>query len=128
MTQKAYIVTDETTELEAVIVFHQHSVAARRIGANNLNVEFSDVSCRRAPEFDGYAIVGRVPNRVLLNHGWWMGCTGCRKTVYGNDCDHPPILRGDDVYCSQKCVQAISDHTKRALAACQALDGTRQAV
>ena len=62
-TLKAYIVTEEN-EGHASVEFARHAIAARRVGANELDTDFEYVTCRRAPVFDEYA-PGPVPALVI---------------------------------------------------------------
>lgn len=83
-----------------VIAFASCNVVARREGANELNIEFSDVeSCRRVPSLDDYAgQPGGVPMRVLVeDHGWSQECGYCERRVYH---DHAPrVWVADQVFC-----------------------------
>lgn len=83
-----------------VIAFASCNVVARREGANELNIEFSDVeSCRRVPALDGYAgQPGGVPMRVLVeDHGWSQECGHCERRVYD---DAPArVWVADQVFC-----------------------------
>jgi hypothetical protein len=115
-TKKAFVVRDND-EGGTVVVFAKTSVEARRLGANELDIDFESVeSCRRAPEFDAYADRGRVPNDVLLDMGWWFTCSGCERRIdsdlkgyhtYG-DMERcitlKPVFVGDAVYCCPSCV------------------------
>lgn len=93
-----------------VIAFASSNVVARREGANELNIEFSDVeSCRRLPELDGYAgRPGGVPWRLLVEeHDWSQECGHCQRRVYS---DQPArVWVADQVYCS-------AEHQDRAVA------------
>lgn len=114
MTIKAYTVTDEYGEGHAVVRFAHHNVVARRDGANELNLEFESVSCRRSPEFDGYADAGSVPPLALIDHGWWLECLQCgtRLSLDDEDEDGEPlprdamVERGDRVFCDATCLSA----------------------
>ncbi|MCP1652701.1 hypothetical protein [Pseudomonas nitroreducens] len=90
------------------VVFARHAVTARRDGANELNIEFTDVqSCRRISALDHYAATGRVPMRVLVEeHGWSQECGWCEGRVFS---DEPARVWVTDhqVFCSQ-------DHADRA--------------
>lgn len=84
-----------------VITFARFNVVARREGANELNIEFSDVeSCRRMPALDGYAgRAGGLPWRVLVeDHGWSQECGYCERLV-GSD-DGGRVWVSDQVFCS----------------------------
>ncbi len=67
----------------AVIVFANHSVVARREGASELDVEFGDVSCHRAPGFDGRE-PGPIPKSELWGVGWWFDCVECENRTSEN--------------------------------------------
>lgn len=112
---KAYSVQDEE---HGVVVFATSGIAARRMGANELNTEFECIeSCRRLPWADEYASAGTVPPLVLIDHGWWFECSHCGVKVcsdsgdYDKDSDkdipHEPIADGDAVYCKPSCRDAV---------------------
>lgn len=63
------------------IVFHHHRLAARRIGAAELNSEDTYVLISRAKEFDQYAECGKVPPLALLDKGWRISCSMCGEDV-----------------------------------------------
>jgi hypothetical protein len=70
---KAWIISEDC-EGHGCVVFHAHGIATRRLGAGELNCDFEDVSCRRAPEFDSYAVAGKVPVSDLeRNHSLRSG-------------------------------------------------------
>jgi hypothetical protein len=112
---KAFVVTDDYGEGHACVQFAEHSVVARREGANELNTDFESVNCRRAPEFDTYAEAGKVPDRVLVEHGWWFECMQCSKRI----CDEPYDDDGEPIelqpiyeergwiFCSPKCRDSL---------------------
>lgn len=88
-----------------VIEFANYSVAARRQGANELNIEFDDVeSCTRVPELDKYAgRKGGVPFRVLVEeHGWSQECGYCERRVFNDEPDRI-WLTDDQVVCCPEC-------------------------
>lgn len=98
----------ENEEGRGTIVFHHHSMAARRIGAERLEVEFEYTGAIRSPEFDGYAEQGKVPLSALLKHGWWQECCHCRRKVDLSD----EVLKADEViiddeagavFCNEEC-------------------------
>lgn len=95
---KAYHVSEDC-EGSGVIRFAKHAVVARREGADELDMEFEGVDCRRAPEFDQYA-PGPVPLEAQMDHGWWIGCTNCQRTLYIED---GPVIVGQNAYCSPWC-------------------------
>lgn len=77
MTEKkvvAYQVDREDGE-GSVIVFDSHGMAARRRGAQMLDMGGDDEYCnvKRAKHFDHLAEKGFVPVKDLLEAGWWHG-------------------------------------------------------
>src|SRR5215813_9884782 len=83
---KAYQV-QEDYESNACVVFAKRGIEARRLGAQQLNVEFESVeSCRRVPQFDQYRWSKKVPTIALLEAGWWLTCrhTDQRVTIDEN--------------------------------------------
>lgn len=102
-TLKAYMVSDGDDG--ASIVFASNNATARREGASELDVDWSEVdSCRRAPQFDAYA-PGPVPAAVLIEHGWRYECTrsGCSSWVYSDEEDRCFSTAGDP-YCCEACM------------------------
>lgn len=97
------------------IVFADTNVAARRIGANQIDAGFSNVTCRRRPEWDQYA-PGPVPPLARIAGGWWYECACCGRRVSENleadiendgldPADFNPVEDGRLVYCSSTCSQ-----------------------
>lgn len=110
--QKVAYVVREDHDDRAAVVFAKNGAEARRIGGYQIGVEFEDVdSCRRAPEFDGYAEAGAVPPLVLIEHHWWFECDHCGHRI---TCDYEgpdgedlsPVADGDRVYCDAACQSA----------------------
>jgi hypothetical protein len=103
---KAYEVR-EPDEGHCVVVFATSGAEARRLGASELDTDFDGVeSCRRAPQFDAYAEVGKVPPLALIEHGWWFECSHCGHQVSSDGEDSEgsplePVADGDRVYCNQ---------------------------
>lgn len=104
---KAWRVDSECGE-KSCIVFHNHGLAARRIGGNQLDRDFYEVTCQREAKFDKYAANGYVPPLVLLEDGWWFECKKCFKQVSFDDLYN--VKKEDvteagrqSVYCSSKC-------------------------
>jgi len=77
---KAWVVTEEC-EGKAQVIFHTHGMAAKRLGAQELNTDFDGVTLKRAKEFDDYAEKGYVPVAVLIENGWWVECWGCNREM-----------------------------------------------
>ncbi|MNV69920.1 hypothetical protein D3C71_1628540 [compost metagenome] len=99
------------------MVFATSSIAARRIGANELNTEFEYIeSCRRMPWADQYADSGKVPPLELIADGWRFECGHCYELVgedsehYDEESDeyipHEPVAEGQCIYCSPACRDA----------------------
>ena len=117
MTKKivAWSITDPDGE-KCAIVFHHHGMAARRLGCNEINVDFDDkyVEFRREPQFDEYASVGKVPLSVRMQNGWWVTCGGCNEklhdeTYMDSDDERPaPIIDDglDFAFCNEECKAA----------------------
>lgn len=99
---KAYTVSDD--DECAVVVFASSGIAARRMGANSLDMDFQGVSCRRSKDFDQYT-PGPVPIDALRASGWWFDCACCGTRVHGED----GIAAYGTVYCDDhKLAPAIS--------------------
>jgi hypothetical protein len=128
---KAYIVREDH-DGGGVVVFATNGATARRQGANELNMEFDEVSsCTRSPEFDQYA-PGPVPLHATLARGWWHTCSGCGCTFENegrrdqdeddreDEFDPVTNARGHN-YCSPTCMMTYwaerRDQTARQVAA-----------
>lgn len=127
---KAYAVTEEC-ESTGGIVFAEHPVVARRLGANEFNNgEFSGVSCRRAPWADAY-VGNAIPVSVMIDHGWHFECWGCGERIdedwlRENDLPLGGVIgtQHSAIYCCEICQcrdqlrAAIKrDHERRAIKA-----------
>lgn len=101
---KAWIIKDDY-EGKATIVFCGHGLQARRIGANELNIDFEDAESTRAKELDQYSGMGFVPPDILVKeHGWWHECHYCMHQVDDNNKDVDQCFSaGDRLFCSQRC-------------------------
>lgn len=116
MAAKAYIIRD-AEEGRCVIEFSEHAASARRNGANELGLDFTEVeSCVRAPWADQYA-PGPVPLSAYLDAGWWFECQSCGARFdadergYGDDDEREdefsPVEDGQhNYYCSNACMMA----------------------
>lgn len=108
----AYTVCEDADDdLGAVVVFASSWAVARRKGARQLGVEFSDSSCTRSPEFDSYSQAGKVPPLVMIYHGWRFECSHCGHELDSGaeGLDGEPLMLvedGDLVYCSQAHMMA----------------------
>lgn len=102
MSVRAYVVSDDEYQ---VIEFSEHRATAQSRGANELNSEFQYVTCRRAPEFDGYASQRKVPWRDLIEvFGWTQECSSCSRRV-GTDDEHRIYGDNDNIFCNTECKQ-----------------------
>ena len=96
---KAYVVTD--WEGNAAVVFEKSNTAARRKGAQELDMLDEGVmSCYRDKNLEQYA-PGPIPAITLVKHGWWFECLGCGDEI--DDDTEYPVEEGDRVWCSQEC-------------------------
>lgn len=108
---KAYSVQVEDA---GVIVFASNDIAAKRLGANELNTEAEYIEmCRREPWADCYAEQGWVPAKDLLENDWYLECFNCSAQVSAYD-DNEPIYRGAELYCSQVCRDSFEAQKKEA--------------
>ncbi|AQS40233.1 hypothetical protein Sps_05164 [Shewanella psychrophila] len=129
---KAWLISEES-EGHSCIVFHHHGLAARRLGANELDVEFESVESSLKPEFDQYAEEGKVPTKVLLENGWWFECHHCGNKIMSEQIDEDSkrisinevivesdTLYWDSIYCDTSCYSAhqaeITAHNDKAIA------------
>jgi hypothetical protein len=106
----AYLVTcDEACE----IVYATSSAAARRLGANEIGIDFEDVeSCRRAAYLDQYVgTAGPAPKMLIEEHGWRFECGNCFDSV-DQDIEERVYDTHDWPYCCAKCLAA--DQKKKA--------------
>lgn len=124
-TLKAYEVRDNY-EGHCVIEYATNNATARREGACALDIDWESVeSCRRAPQFDEFA-PGPVPPLLLLQSGWWFGCSHCVKKVSLNldDDERPqthPRIDGDKVFCDESCCAQHAAETRAQATATVAL-------
>ena len=96
---KAFHIQDRNED-HGLIVFSKHRASAQNDGANELNLEFSEVSCKRKKEYDEF--YPTVPISKLLEDGWWWTC-GCGEPRWEGD-----IVKinedNEAVYC-KKCTK-----------------------
>lgn len=124
---RAYMVSDDE---HSVIRFAKYSVVARREGANELDVEFGDVRCERAPYADAYTEQRWVPAEVLMANGWWISCGHCGAQVFDDNEDEDgnpkvPVFEGKHTYCDQDCKDAEEhDRAERARLKQEVIAGT----
>jgi hypothetical protein len=92
-----------------VIRFATCNVIARREGSQELDEQFSGISCKRIPGADKYAKHGHVPVRVLVeDFGWWQECHYCSCHV-DNETEGR-VWDGDAAYCSVECEARLINH------------------
>ena len=109
---KAWIIADKY-EGYSTIVFHDHSVAARRIGADDLGADFEGVSCSRCPQLDKYAKTA-VPIEVLINDfGWWHECHNCYKIVDESNSAEAVFRNNSTIFCSAQCEKSMHERIDR---------------
>jgi hypothetical protein len=101
---KAFIIYGNDYE-EGVVIFAKSYVAARRLGAQSLGIEFSEVdSCKRSKEYDEYIPLGYVPVFDLVERfGWFFQCAHCGHHVYNHTEGRSWSTDHKDVYCSSEC-------------------------
>lgn len=118
-----HVVTDDYEE--STIAFATSYVAARRQGAQELDVDFSLVSCRRIRWADQYAAGGVIPAKAYIDNGWFISCNHCGAYVSSDSCGtddegeevpHEHVYEGANVYCHQECkdleVAAIAERAR----------------
>lgn len=111
----AWQVTDPH-EGNATIAFHHHGLAARRIGADDLDMESEGMECKRAPEYNKFAEAGVVPTIALLENGWWFECHHCGNRVEedGENSLRTVVIDGHrTVYCDKSCKDAKDTEVAR---------------
>lgn len=73
---------------------------------------------KRAPEFDEYWWLGRVPEKVLLAHNWYCKCPECdtlfNSEAWDYDEDKPlePVEHGHDLFCSVDCLESFNERVQ----------------
>ena len=112
----AFIVTEEYGN-NAMVVFSNYAIAARRYAASELNGgEITGLSVRRAKDLDQFEGAG-IPASVLIERGWWFECSGCGLTINEENLDERDLSTGGvigfyhgAVYCCKAC---HDDHMAR---------------
>lgn len=107
---KAFTVLEDF-ENTGGIVFAEHAVTARRLGADAWgDGDFSLVSCRRAPWADRFAETGVVPASELIWNGWRFECAYCGRRIEADIRPYrswtPDMAMGSQnsaVYCDRSC-------------------------
>lgn len=135
MTAKAYMIRD-AEDGRCVIEFSGHAASARRNGANELGLDFTEVeSCVRAPWADQYA-PGPVQLSAYLDAGWWFECQSCGTRFdadgrgYGDyderEDEFSPVEDGrHNYYCSSACMMTDwADRRDRESRGCAVIEAT----
>lgn len=76
---RAWVVTDAVGSL--VVFAPTRSGAIGAIEDPQTSPGNTEISVRRAKQFDQYAEAGRVPARVLIENGWQVPCRRCCELV-----------------------------------------------
>ena len=101
---KAWIVREDQ-EGFATIVFNNHGLAARKEGASELDLDFDQVECNRAKEFDKYNNKTLDVEILIKDHGWWFECYHCYKKIEKDMDNFDAVLFCTSSYfCSQECL------------------------
>jgi len=93
---KAWKITDDE---RCHIVWSDHGLQARRLGAEALDLQFDEVECERYPQLDGFT--GNLLD-WMLEDGWYFECSECYKhTGLG----YEGFVRDehDNLFCSATC-------------------------
>lgn len=102
---KAYAVTEED-ENTGGIIYAEHNIVARRLGANEYgDGDISYVSCRRAPWADEYYGTG-LPISVMVDNGWHFECCGCGQRIDYDSTEYSEDIIGTQhslVFCDSVC-------------------------
>lgn len=97
MNLKAYVVTDEHGEGTATVVFAERNVVARRIGAPEVDCEFGDVSCKRAPWADHLAPgPASAKDCIELGRFRYECACGCSRRISADGGEHDYDMDGDN--------------------------------
>lgn len=67
---------------------------------------------KRVRKFDQYAEAGKVPDRVLIEHGWFVICDPCGSHVNATSVEDEEAVFNDqgDAFCSQACYDKALKH------------------
>lgn len=128
----AYVVSvesDSFDEPEIVVVHAADEADARRRGFREMSDSYdeTELTVRRAPEFDGITDP-RELSREMLRNGWWFTCSECERRVDSEGGDEeedddgellpprwPVVSRGGAVYCSRRCLAEYLRERRRYL-------------
>lgn len=97
------------------VIFASSNIAARRVGASELGIEFNQVtSCCRMPEADRFAEQRAVPVKVLVEEfGWWQECAYCASMISAEE-SPDRAWEGDHIFCDTNCQQKFHEREARA--------------
>ncbi|MGG1445061.1 hypothetical protein ABE354_24015 [Brevibacillus laterosporus] len=95
---KAYIARTTDRDQGADIVFSPTSNGAKNMAAGLYEgwVDYIDIRVNRAPQYDEYAEVGKVPKEVMLADGWSWECGDCLRSTY----EERAVVINETVYCT----------------------------
>jgi hypothetical protein len=93
---KAWKISDDE---RSHIVWCDHGLQAKRLGAEALELSFEEVECERYPQLDGFH--GDLLAWMLEN-GWTFECGQCYQHT-GLETDGFVRDDGDDIFCSVAC-------------------------
>lgn len=115
----AYLVTCEEA---CEIIYATSSAAARRLGANEIGIDFQDVeSCRRAPYLDEYlGTNGPAPKLLIEQYGWRFECGNCFGSV-DELVEERVYDKNEWPYCCAVCLDADEKKQAASKAAKEAL-------
>jgi len=104
---KAWMVTDDE---HSHIVWCDHGMQAKRLGAQGIERDFDEVECERYPKLDGFHgdLLG-----WMLEEGWWFECGECYKHT---GLTYPGFVRTeqDEIFCSDGCrVKRETEQTEK---------------
>ena len=89
------------------VVFADNANEARmRRNQDLCDCGYINTTACRYPAFDKYLGIKLTPD-IYLAAGWYWQCQGCQKTLYN---DENPIVRGNEVFCSGRCLIAFDDY------------------
>jgi hypothetical protein len=112
LAEKAWKISDDE---HCHIVWADHGMQARRLGAQGLERDFDEVECERYPVLDGFHgdLLG-----WMLEAGWSFECQECYRMCYGGT---PECIRDehDNIFCSEEHRAKFQDEwdRKRAMKA-----------
>lgn len=104
---KAYSIEEE--EFSEIVFAATRGKAIYQSETYHGCLEFTAVKATRATQFDQYAELGRVPDKAMIEAGWWLECQGCYRhlTAEMEDDDGNPVevyyAPDGTAYCSEGC-------------------------